>query len=385
VRELPGVDAASVGGPPRLAPIQSTLDVWRGDDQVPTPSMGMRQSIMPGYFGVMGIPLRAGHDVSDDDIIHQRRVVVVDERLAARLWKREAIGSQLRVGASRQPLEGVGVAGHIRDDTCRLTCTRSSKRLSSTHAGRRLNAPAAPAATGLPTFCRSGPPWARSWAIALVFMEEFMRASRFMSVLVRHRSVLLTALTSAATWIALVQPAGAAPIGVVDLVSPTVQDFTALGLPVSNPTPLVLGGVTYSTEKELLYADFGCASCAFGESLAAGVEDDSWLDVTFSSPVRRAGGYMGTSLGTVSFFGPGNVFLGTVDLGISGFDAPATFAGWEAAGGISRLRFQDLSANGQLMTVDRVMYEGLPVPEPATLSLLGLGLGIGAVRRRLKR
>ena len=37
---------------------------------------------MPGYFGVMGIPLRAGRDISDDDIRHRRRVAVVDERLA---------------------------------------------------------------------------------------------------------------------------------------------------------------------------------------------------------------------------------------------------------------------------------------------------------------
>ena len=50
---------------------------------------------MPGYFGVMGIPLRAGRDISDDDISHRRRVVVVDERLAALLWNGEAVGKQL--------------------------------------------------------------------------------------------------------------------------------------------------------------------------------------------------------------------------------------------------------------------------------------------------
>ena len=55
----------------------------------------MQQSIMPGYFGVMGIPLRAGRDISDDDISHRRRVVVVDERLAAQLWNGDAIGKQL--------------------------------------------------------------------------------------------------------------------------------------------------------------------------------------------------------------------------------------------------------------------------------------------------
>jgi ABC-type antimicrobial peptide transport system permease subunit len=69
---------------------------------------------MPGYVGVMGIPLLAGRDISDDDIIHRRRVAVVDERLAARFWQGDAIGKRLSVEYSKQPLEVVGVAGHIR-------------------------------------------------------------------------------------------------------------------------------------------------------------------------------------------------------------------------------------------------------------------------------
>jgi predicted lysophospholipase L1 biosynthesis ABC-type transport system permease subunit len=68
---------------------------------------------MPGYLGVMGIPLRGGRDVSDDDIIHRRRVTVVDERIAAQLWQGDAIGKRLAVAYSKQPLEVVGVAGHI--------------------------------------------------------------------------------------------------------------------------------------------------------------------------------------------------------------------------------------------------------------------------------
>jgi predicted permease len=113
-RELPGVDAASVGGPLPLAPVQTTQRFWRNVDRDPTPLIGMQQSIMPGYFGVMGIPLRAGRDISDDDIRHRRRVVVVDQRLAALLWNGEAVGKQLGVGEAKQPLEVVGVAGQIR-------------------------------------------------------------------------------------------------------------------------------------------------------------------------------------------------------------------------------------------------------------------------------
>jgi len=114
VRELPGVDAASVGGPPPLAPIQSTQRFWRNEDREPTPSLGIQQSVMPGYLRVMGIPLRVGRDISDDDIRHHRRVVVVDERLAAGLWNGDALGKRLGVGEAKQPLEVVGVAGLIR-------------------------------------------------------------------------------------------------------------------------------------------------------------------------------------------------------------------------------------------------------------------------------
>ena len=114
VRELPGVEAASIGGPLPLAPVQSTQRFWRGEDRDPVASLGAQQSIMPGYFGVMGIPLRAGRDISDDDIRHRRRVAVVDERLAALLWDGKAVGKQLGIGPAKQPLEIVGVAGHIR-------------------------------------------------------------------------------------------------------------------------------------------------------------------------------------------------------------------------------------------------------------------------------
>jgi predicted permease len=112
VRELPGVEAASVGGPPPLAPVQGTLRFSRSDDGEQT--IGMHRSVMPGYLRVMGIPLRAGRDISDDDIIHARRVAVVDERLAARLWQGHALGKRLSLEYSKQPLEVVGVAGSIR-------------------------------------------------------------------------------------------------------------------------------------------------------------------------------------------------------------------------------------------------------------------------------
>ena len=123
VRELPGVEDASIGGPPPLAPVQGTLRFWRSDDGAAASSIGMHRSVMPGYLRVMGIPLRAGRDISDDDILHRRRVTVVDERVAAQLWQGDAVGKRLTVPYSKQPLEVVGVAGCIRARDIRDSAT----------------------------------------------------------------------------------------------------------------------------------------------------------------------------------------------------------------------------------------------------------------------
>lgn len=87
VRALPGVDAASVGGPLPFEAAHTTQRYWRRDDVDSVPSIGVQQSIMPGYFSVMGIPLRSGRDFSADDIMQHRHVVIMDERIASQLWR----------------------------------------------------------------------------------------------------------------------------------------------------------------------------------------------------------------------------------------------------------------------------------------------------------
>jgi predicted permease len=113
VRALPGVEAASVGGPLPFTPAQTTQRYRPGDDAKMPSSLGMQQTIMPGYFGVMGIALRDGRDFTDADILQQRSVVIVDERIASQLWQGDAVGRRLVLGRSRA-LEVVGVAAPIR-------------------------------------------------------------------------------------------------------------------------------------------------------------------------------------------------------------------------------------------------------------------------------
>jgi putative ABC transport system permease protein len=114
VRTLPFVDQVSIGGPPPLAPIQSTIRVWRGDDRDRSSRLVLQRSVMADYLAVMRIPLRAGRDIDDDDLRHGRHVAVIDERLAAGLWQGDAVGKMLTLEYSKTPMEIVGVAGAVR-------------------------------------------------------------------------------------------------------------------------------------------------------------------------------------------------------------------------------------------------------------------------------
>jgi hypothetical protein len=75
-------------------------------------------SISPGYFRTMGIPLIAGRDFSVHDTADTPLVAIVDERIAARYWPGEyPLGKRLKLGdhASDRPwLEVIGVVGHVK-------------------------------------------------------------------------------------------------------------------------------------------------------------------------------------------------------------------------------------------------------------------------------
>jgi putative ABC transport system permease protein len=78
------------------------------------------RSITPGYFAAIGARLLAGRALTRDDLENERRVAVVDELLAQRLWPEDALHEVVgrRVGAdvlgTREILEVVGVVAPIR-------------------------------------------------------------------------------------------------------------------------------------------------------------------------------------------------------------------------------------------------------------------------------
>lgn len=76
-------------------------------------------SITPGYFAAVRATMIAGRDLTVDEIANGRRVVIIDDSLAARAFggSANAIGRQLQLEPENRPesfFEVVGVVGHMR-------------------------------------------------------------------------------------------------------------------------------------------------------------------------------------------------------------------------------------------------------------------------------
>jgi predicted permease len=118
LRAVPGVTAAGAA---------VTLPIG-GDDfgtsylveGKPVPTAGQKpragyQIVMPGYFGAMGIPLRAGRDFQASDDRQSLPVAIVNETLARREWPgQDAVGRRIRFDDSGAWMTIVGVVGDIR-------------------------------------------------------------------------------------------------------------------------------------------------------------------------------------------------------------------------------------------------------------------------------
>jgi len=84
----------------------------RNDDFIPV----FVYIVSPGYFKAMGMRLIAGRDVSWDDLVNNRSVVVINETVARRLWPgQNAIGRVAYAGGA-QP-EVIGVISDVRESS----------------------------------------------------------------------------------------------------------------------------------------------------------------------------------------------------------------------------------------------------------------------------
>ena len=65
--------------------------------------------VSPGYLKAMGMRLIAGRDISWDDLVNNRNVVIINETVARKLWPgQNPIGRNAIAG-------GGAVGGHRRD------------------------------------------------------------------------------------------------------------------------------------------------------------------------------------------------------------------------------------------------------------------------------
>jgi predicted permease len=82
------------------------------------PALRSFHFVSPGYFAAMGIPIRAGRDLTWTEVYDRRNGVLVSETLAREEWGSpvEALGKRLRGGSAQDAWrEIVGVVGDVRN------------------------------------------------------------------------------------------------------------------------------------------------------------------------------------------------------------------------------------------------------------------------------
>jgi putative ABC transport system permease protein len=127
---LPGVRSVSMSS---IAPLSG--DGWqatmRVDGYTPKPDENMNisiNSVGPGFFATLGIPLIAGREFTDRDVEGAPQAAVINEAMAKYYWgnERNAIGKRLGYGRDREgfPLEVVGVVKDSKDTSLRAEIPR---------------------------------------------------------------------------------------------------------------------------------------------------------------------------------------------------------------------------------------------------------------------
>jgi putative ABC transport system permease protein len=124
IRTLPGVEGVALGNfvPWRdagsMGPgFQFTIEGYTPADQEENP-YGRLRSVAPGFFAVLGVPLLAGRDFTDDDGTDSEPVVIVSESVARRLFPDgETVNRRLTWAFGKpQPHRIIGVVADVDDE-----------------------------------------------------------------------------------------------------------------------------------------------------------------------------------------------------------------------------------------------------------------------------
>jgi putative ABC transport system permease protein len=118
LRATPGLQDATVSAGFPLAGIAGATLYTKAEGNVPpVPERKGAPSndLMPGWFRTLGIPILAGRDFNEQDIMDHPNVVVISKSGAKMLFGNEnPIGKTLLVTSSSVPVEIVGVVGDVR-------------------------------------------------------------------------------------------------------------------------------------------------------------------------------------------------------------------------------------------------------------------------------
>src|SRR5262249_5194107 len=116
VTALPGVETASLTHTLPLGDSWSSTGPAVAEGQsIPPPGEGMSvmyNTVGPGYFGTLQIPLLRGRDFAETDQKSSPRVAIINETTARRLWPNDdPIGKRVSIGRTNPGLyEIIGVA-----------------------------------------------------------------------------------------------------------------------------------------------------------------------------------------------------------------------------------------------------------------------------------
>jgi predicted permease len=115
---LPAIERVGIASnPPLTQTFLSRTTMREGDGEDQATLIGTN-SVSPGFFEVMGIPLLAGRGFTADDRAESRGVIVVNDLMARQLWPdAEPLGRRVRFLGEDELFEVVGVVGSIKYNT----------------------------------------------------------------------------------------------------------------------------------------------------------------------------------------------------------------------------------------------------------------------------
>src|SRR6185503_11726627 len=116
VRQVPGVTAAELTSQLPLSGDEDQYGVHFESDDPKVGSSAFRYAVSPGYFEMMGIPLRRGRRLDIHDVATAPLAVVISESLAKRRFgDQDPIGQRVKLGPSGGPWHTiVGVVGDVK-------------------------------------------------------------------------------------------------------------------------------------------------------------------------------------------------------------------------------------------------------------------------------